>query len=116
MRAVIISVIILVLTVSFVTVNSVCTQSKLNNILTLIDKADTPEDIMLLIKKWDETERYLSLTIHRRELDDITRSLNDISIAYNNNDGFAFDDAKSSAKEYISEILSSQRLDLRSVI
>ena len=116
MRSVIISIIILTLTVGTVTLNSVCTQSKLNKILELLEETDNSADIHRLSVNWGKTESFLSLTIHRRELDEITHSINDIGIAYSNNDSFAFDEAKSSAAELIKEVLSSQRFDLRSVI
>jgi len=116
MRSVIISIIILALTVSAVTLNSVCAQSKLNNILDLIELTENKDDINNLSVNWNKVKKFLSLTTHRRELDEITHSINDIGIAFNNNDNFAFDEAKSSARELIKEILSSQRFDLRSVI
>lgn len=116
MKSVIISVIILALTVGFVTVNSVCSLKKLNEILELLDGIESGEDIERLTKKWEDTERLLSLTTHRRELDEITHTINDIGIALNNNDRFAYEDAKSHAKELINEIVSSQHLDFRSVI
>lgn len=116
MKAVILSVIILCLAVTLVSANAIWSITKLNSVLTEIKSAESAEDIRDFIGNWNRIKEILSLTNKRGVLTEIDRALENIYIAYNNNEDFATDEAKNFAISLIERLLASQKFDWKSII
>ena len=117
MRSLIIAIVIIALTFGITTVNTLWTQSTVNNIIDDIN-ALTLDCGMLprIIEDWESAKGIFSFTVRRVYLREIDEAFQKAEAAIELKDDFEFNCSKSTLIYKMKELCRSQSFDLKSVL
>lgn len=121
MKALIVSIIILIFTILFITTNTIWSIDKLSNISQTINTISTEntskcqDKLDSLLETWKDIEPILSLTTNRNDLGQIEHELARLMISFYKNDDYEFSAAKSAIIDIIGEIASYHGFDLKTI-
>ncbi len=115
MKALIISILILVVIISGISLNAVWVRRSLNEITEITEELNA-ENISLLEEKWKKAYKVLSFSAHRVDLRVIDDEVRRAALALEDGDIYELLSARSSILSKVEDLLSAQCFDLKTII